>query len=122
MKKDNKKIEFSVAVNIDDVLKKGDQHENKLKIEGKTKDILNKRKRETQLCKISHIGLKLVVKEQTYNYGNYLEITDIPFHIMSMLIMYFWLFWFNKDYDTYSATIGAGKDDAKHDKKVHIRC
>ena len=88
---------------------------------------------EQQRRKTNRCGTKIVMEERKYIYGSYLEITDIPYHVMGNLVLFFKSFDFDKRYEQNFATIDAGNKDTtklyekttywmfdeKHGKKIH---
>ena len=68
---------------------------------------------------VSRSGAKLNCTLRNTEYGEYLEITDIPYHIMGNLVMFFKEFAFDTKYDKHCGTITSGNEiyDAKN--KTH---
>ena len=68
----------------------------------------NRSNLEYQKRKKYQSGHKLVMEEKTFDYGTYLEMTAIPYHIMAGLIQNFRTPEFDMQYDNHASNITAG--------------
>ena len=78
----------------------------------KKKEAHKKANAESQKQKSNRGGSKLCMVERVEEFGSYIEITDIPYHIMAGLIQNFQTYEFDKKFDHTSANISAGHEES----------